>query len=270
MINSVVFSHDSALLASASNDFSVKIWDAATGSCVATHVGHSSFVRSVVFSHDSARLASASDDETVKIWTAPNRPCFATLEGHRYGVNSVVFSHDSALLASASDDDTVKIWDVSNRTCVATLEGHRLFVSSVVFSHDSARLASASGDSTVKIWDSTTHECLATIDVPRVVYNMSFNDIGSYLNTDIGAIDINSSSPLNMAPTASVHQLPQFLGYGLNTDWSWIVCDSKNVLWLPPDYRPSDLALEASTVVIGCPSGRVLFFKFSVNNPAIV
>jgi WD40 repeat protein len=118
---SVAFSHDSARLASASHDQTVKIWDASSGACLHTLKGHSSSVRSVAFSHDSARLASASRDNTVKIWDASSSACLHTLEGHSEYVTSVAFSHDSARLASASWDKTVKIWDASSGACLQTL-----------------------------------------------------------------------------------------------------------------------------------------------------
>src|SRR4051812_30649642 len=57
-VHSVAFSHDSARLASASWDGTVKVWDASSGECLQTLEGHSDAVRSVAFSHDSARLAS--------------------------------------------------------------------------------------------------------------------------------------------------------------------------------------------------------------------
>ncbi|KAH6636889.1 hypothetical protein F5144DRAFT_199344 [Chaetomium tenue] len=100
-VYSVAFSHDSKTLASASDDNTVKVWDAATGTCTATLKGHSSSVASVAFSHDSKTLASASDDNTVKVWDAATGTCTATLEGHSRFVNSVAFSHDSKTLASA-------------------------------------------------------------------------------------------------------------------------------------------------------------------------
>jgi WD40 repeat protein len=125
----VAFSHDSARLASASHDSTVKIWDASSGACLQTLKGHSGWVNSVAFSHDSTRLASASSDSTVKIWDA-NGTCLQTLEGHSDIVGSVAFSHDSARLASKSWDNTVKIWDASSGACLQTLEGHSLSVSS--------------------------------------------------------------------------------------------------------------------------------------------
>jgi WD40 repeat protein len=71
-VSSVTFSHDSARLASASDDRTLKIWDA---------YSHISWVNSGAFSHDLARLASASDDRTVKIWDAYSGACLQTLEG---------------------------------------------------------------------------------------------------------------------------------------------------------------------------------------------
>jgi WD40 repeat protein len=76
---SVAFSHDSTLLASASGDKTVKIWDASTGSLQQTLEGHSDTVRSVAFSHDSTLLASASFDKTVKIWDASTGSCHQTV-----------------------------------------------------------------------------------------------------------------------------------------------------------------------------------------------
>lgn len=65
---SVVFSYDSNLLASASWDKVVKLWDTSSGECLQTLKGHSRSIYSATFSHDSTLLASASWDKTVKLW----------------------------------------------------------------------------------------------------------------------------------------------------------------------------------------------------------
>jgi WD40 repeat protein len=121
-VNSVAFSHDSTKLASASRDWTVKVWDASSGTCLQTLEGHNHWVNSAAFSHDSTKLASASYDSTVKVWDASSGACLHTLEGHSSYVRSVAFSHDSTKLVSASWDMTLKVWDASSGACLHTLK----------------------------------------------------------------------------------------------------------------------------------------------------
>jgi WD40 repeat protein len=253
---SVAFSHDSTWLASASNDNTVKLWDASSGQCLQTLEGHSGAVMSVAFSHDSTRLASASYDNTVKLWDASSGQCLQTLKGHSGGVRSVAFSHDSIWLASASNDNTVKLWDASSGECLQTLEGHSHFVISVAFSHDSTRLASASDDNTVKLWDASSGKCLQTFNVGKIITSLSFDPISSCISTEIGKFAINVPQTSNHAATAEAEH-PQHLSASLSSDKTWIKHENKNMLWIPSEYRPSCSSVRGTTVAMGVGSGRV-------------
>jgi WD40 repeat protein len=96
--------HYAARLASASDDGTVRIWNAGTGALQQIFKGYTSWISSVAFSQDGRRLALALDDRTVQIWDAETAAPQQTLEGHTREVTSIVFSHDRRQLASASSN----------------------------------------------------------------------------------------------------------------------------------------------------------------------
>ncbi|QFS48107.1 eIF2A-related protein [Nostoc sphaeroides] len=149
-VNSVTFSLDRSLIASASADTTIKLWHP-DGSLVKTLSGHEDVVNSVSFSPDSQIVASASQDKTVKLWSREGQ-LLATLLGHQGVVNSANFSPDGQIIASASSDKTVKLWSRDGKL-LKILQGHNGAVLSVAWSTDGQTIASGSADKTVKLWN---------------------------------------------------------------------------------------------------------------------
>src|SRR5262249_6057365 len=69
-VHCVAFSADGQRIASASEDRTIKVWDAHAGQELLSLKGHGDGVTSVAFSPDGKRLASTSADRTARVWDA--------------------------------------------------------------------------------------------------------------------------------------------------------------------------------------------------------
>jgi WD40 repeat protein len=78
----MAFSPNGKLVASASRDKTVRLWDSAMGASLQTLKGHSDYVWAVAFSPDSKLVASASHDKTVRLWNSAIGASLQTLKGH--------------------------------------------------------------------------------------------------------------------------------------------------------------------------------------------
>lgn len=175
------FSPDGRYLASAGDEYQIRVWDLQTKQLVLLLQGHHDLIRSVHFSSDGI-LASASDDKTIKLWQIQTGECLCTLTGHDARVRSVSFNPcDSQIIATASDDKTIKIWNIHTQQVIRTFTGHCDNIRTICFSSNGKLIASAGNDKTVRLWDIKTGESRILPGHTHWVRSVDFSPDGKLL-----------------------------------------------------------------------------------------
>ncbi|OKH58690.1 hypothetical protein NIES2130_13455 [Scytonema sp. HK-05] len=149
VVQSVSFSPNGQMLATASYDNTVKLWRS-DGSLIATLQEHTQPVMSVSFSPDGQTIASGSQDGTVRLWDR-NGKLIRFIKAHHSSVFSVRFSPDGKTIATGSEDKTAKLWRL-NGQFLKTLGEHRGGVTQVSFSPDGNTIVTISDSTTIKLW----------------------------------------------------------------------------------------------------------------------
>ena len=181
-VNALAFSPDGRMLASASRDNTLILWDVKKQQKLKTLRGHTAGVNHLSFSPDGRMLASASWDNTLILWDVEKRQSLKTFSGHHAAVRHLAFSPDGSVLASASKDTTVILWDLEKQQPLETLRGHKGEVRHLAFSPDGSLLASASDDRTVILWNVKQPQELKTLrGHDGEVHHLSFSPDGSVL-----------------------------------------------------------------------------------------
>jgi WD40 repeat protein/serine/threonine protein kinase len=151
-IRAATASPDGKLLATASNDGTICVWDPSSNRKVLFLLQHASPVTAVAFTPDARTLASAAGDGTVKLWDAGTGKEVRSIESQGKSIRDLSYSPDGKVLAIAVEDGTVRLWDPDSGKHLNTLHAAGP-VFSIRFSPDGKRLASGSPAEGVILWD---------------------------------------------------------------------------------------------------------------------
>jgi len=149
-VSAVAWSPDGKRIASASDDRTVQVCDAKTGSRILIYKGHNAEVYAASWSPNGKYIASAGADKTVQVWDASTGALLTKYTRHTDQVNAVSWSSDSKSIASGSDDHTVQVWNISDGKLMLTYALHTAGVLCVAWSPDNTAIASGSWDNTIQ------------------------------------------------------------------------------------------------------------------------
>ncbi|MFF3378343.1 hypothetical protein ACFYXF_35995 [Streptomyces sp. NPDC002680] len=156
---SISFAPDSTVLATASWDGTVRLWDVGD-----THhpvqlavLKQPGRLSSVAFGQ-GGRVLAAAGERSVRLWDVADRRApveLSTLPVQPAAPKWVAFRPDGDIVATGHTDGATRLWNVRDPRHplpLATLPGHTAAVTSAAFSPDGRRLATT-GDTTARLWD---------------------------------------------------------------------------------------------------------------------
>ncbi|HEV2992015.1 MAG TPA: WD40 repeat domain-containing protein [Candidatus Angelobacter sp.] len=168
-IGRIAWSQDGRLIASPSDDATVRVWDAKGGKCLHVLIGHRGSVCAAAFDYESRIIATAGNDHTLRFWSASTGRLIHTVETQTVNY-CVAFDPKGRVLATAGEGG-VRLWEPDGEL-VATLEQRQhSFFPSAAFDHEGELIACASSD-----------ECIYLFEFPSCQLLTKFTDHDSPVN----------------------------------------------------------------------------------------
>ena len=147
------------ILASGSDDKTIKIWDILNRKCIKTLSNNYKRIDSLLAYKDNILIAGTYN--IIRILNVDTKEEILNLIGHEKTICSIIKINEN-LIASSSYDNLIKIWNIKNQICEFNLFGHDNPVYCILLLKD-GRLASGSGNKSIKIWNLSKRNCEFTL-----------------------------------------------------------------------------------------------------------
>ena len=125
-INDATFSPDNTILATASEDETIILWDIDSGNILHRLEGHTGAVNDIEFTPDGTQLLSGSDDNTAILWNVSTGAMVQPYNGTPFPIIRLRFGRTSARFYTwhrpSANEEIMSIWEIGNNQPRSTVD----------------------------------------------------------------------------------------------------------------------------------------------------
>ena len=155
-IRDLSFHPDLPILASASDDTTVLIWNYSNDTEIARCKGHKGKVTGLAFDLFEKHLVSVGEEGYIIWWSTEDWSIVRRVVVSGDALWSVAISSRTRTIAVGGEDSLIRLWSLDTYQQLGNLAGHDDAVLSVAFDETGHRLVSGGRDGTIRVWDLVT------------------------------------------------------------------------------------------------------------------
>lgn len=191
-------------VATASHDYSWRLWDATTLQNVSSFSeekrfnelllqdGHNKELTSLDIHPDGSLVATADSVGNVMMWDVRCGLMVTPFQGHIKKITNLEFHPCNGFqFVTGGIDNMIRIWDIRKRKCMSCIPAHSNVISHVGYSKSGELLISSSFDGDLKVWRTRDNVCINTLTTAnsRAVsgYCGTSNNAGKIMSCDISS-----------------------------------------------------------------------------------
>jgi WD40 repeat protein len=162
-VRALALSPSGQILASGSDDQTIKLWNTTTGKLLHTLNGHRDRIKSILITPDEKTVISTSFDNTIKFWDTQTGKETRAI-GEKTGVKAMVLTPDGKTLISGSGDNTIKFRNLQTRKIDRILKAE---TTAIAITPDGKTLFSGGENGgKIRVWSLTTGKQIRSFTPP--------------------------------------------------------------------------------------------------------